>query len=125
MLRPFRKGSAGNPGGVPSRYHEAMRIARENSAEAMLTLVAHLKDPDGRVAVTVANLLLERAFGRAREFKEDQQREAHVDLTSLTASELAILVKLADSGRLGGVPTDVPQDQAAAPVIEMEPSDVH
>jgi hypothetical protein len=100
-----------------------MRIARENSAEAMLTLVAHLKDPDGRVAVTSANLILERAFGKPREYKEDQQREAHVDLTQLTASELAILVRLADSGRLGGVPTDGLQDEVAPPVIEMGPSD--
>jgi hypothetical protein len=100
-----------------------MRIARENSAEAMLTLVAHLKDPDGRIAVTAANLLLERAFGKAREFKEDQQRETRLDLTSLTANELAVLVKLADSGRLGGLPTDGLQDEAAPPVIEMEPGD--
>jgi hypothetical protein len=123
MLRPFRKGSAGNPGGVPSRYHEAMRIARENSAEAMLTLVAHLKDPDGRVAVTSANLILERAFGKPREFKEDQLGEAHIDLRSLSAAELAILTKLADSGRLGNLPTDGPQNQAAPPVIEMKPGD--
>jgi hypothetical protein len=109
MLKPFLAGNAGRPPNISTRYSETLALARAHSPDAMQTLIQRLKDPDGRIAVVAANSILERAFGRVREAKpEDQAVEQHVDLTQLTAAELAILVKLADSGRLGTAPIEAP-----------------
>jgi hypothetical protein len=99
MLRPFLKGAPGRIG-KPSRYIETQMYARQHSLEAMQTLVERLRDPDGRVAVVAANSLLERAWGKIREATPEDNTQAHIDLSTLTASELAIMVKLVESGRL-------------------------
>jgi hypothetical protein len=85
-----------------------LHLARKSSPEAMRTLIRALQNPDQRVAVVAANSILERAWGKVKEAKEEPQPEAHVDLSQLTAAELAILAKLVDSGRLGGTETRSP-----------------
>jgi hypothetical protein len=61
---------------------------------------AALHSEDDRVRVTACNLVLERAWGRVREAKEEQPREASIDLSRLKAEELQILLQLVQSGRL-------------------------
>jgi hypothetical protein len=120
-LTPFKKGEGQRTGyRKPSAYTETLQLARRASPAAMRVLIDRLNDPDGRIAVMSASLILERAWGKVREAKpEDQQPEAHVDLSQLTAAELAILVKLADSGRLGGTETrSPPQIEGPAPNTE-------
>jgi hypothetical protein len=81
-----------------------MRLARQHSAEAMMTLVERMKDVDGRIAVVAANSILERAWGKAREMKPEEQEKAQIDLSTLSAAELKILLDLVQSGRLRSAP---------------------
>jgi hypothetical protein len=118
-LKPWRKGETGRVSNVASRFVETQQLARQHSMEAIRTLVERMKDPDGRVAVVAANSILERAWGKVREQKPEEQQQVHIDLTTLSAVELAILVKLAESGRLRSVPSDGSDD--VAPVIEAAP----
>jgi hypothetical protein len=99
MLRPFPKGAPGRIG-KPSRYTETLQIAREASPEAMRVLVERLRDSDGRVAVVAAERLLERAWGKVREMKPEEQQKARIDLSRLTNAELGVLLRLVESGRL-------------------------
>lgn len=105
LLRPWQPGNklGGSKG---TRYFETVRYARENSMAALRALVERLTDPDGRIVVVAANSILERAWGRAREQKPEEHQQATIDLTTLTAAELQILVNLAQSGRLRAVPSD-------------------
>jgi hypothetical protein len=120
MLRPFPKGAPGRIG-KPSGYVATQQLAREHSLEAVRTLVERLRDPDGRVAVTAANLLLERAWGKTKEMRPEDGEKAHVDLSALSDSEIKILLALAQSGRLRAVSSDGQGD--AAPTIEGTPGD--
>jgi hypothetical protein len=118
---PFKKGEGQRTGyRKPASYVETLHLARKSSPAAMRRLIRALDDPDSRVAVMSASLILERGWGKPREARPaDEQREEHVDLTSLTAAELAVLTKLADSGRLGGTETrSPPQIEGPAPDIE-------
>ena len=119
MIRPFQPGNAGRPPNTSTKYSETLALARANSPAAMRVLIERLNDPDGRIAVMSASLILERAWGKVKEAKEEPQSEAHIDLSQLTTAELAILIKLADSGRLGGTETrSPPQIEGAAPDTE-------
>ena len=107
MLKPWPKGHSGRPQGLtPSRYNETQAYARQNSLEAMRTLVERLRDPDGRIAVVAANSLLERAWGKVKEARPEDAQQAQIDLSSLSAEELAIMVRLVQSGRLKAAPED-------------------
>jgi hypothetical protein len=115
LLRPFPAGNSGRPKNVSTRFLETQQLARQHSLEAVQTLVERLRDPDGRIAVVAANSLLERAWGKVREAKPEEHRQAHVDLSVLTDVELALLVRLADSGRLVSV-----EDAPSAEVRQRE-----
>jgi hypothetical protein len=114
---PFKKGEGQHTGyRKPSAYTETLQLARPASPAAMRVLIERLSDPDGRIALTSASLILERTWGKVKEAKEEPQPEAHVDLSQLTA---AILAKLVDSGRLGGAETRSPP-QIEDPVPDIE-----
>ena len=101
MLKNWQPGHSGRPPGLlPSRYSETQALARSHSIEAVQTLAERLRDPDGRIAVVAANSLLERAWGKVREAKPEENVQASIDLSGLTAEELAIMVRLVQSGRL-------------------------
>jgi hypothetical protein len=99
LLRPWPKGQSARPDTRPSLYVETMRIARQHSPQAIQTLIERMKDADGRIAVVAANSVLERAFGKPREMKPEEQ-QAHIDLSSLSGPELQLLLRLVESGRL-------------------------
>ena len=117
MLKPWKKGETGRVSNVASRYTETQRFAREHSLEAMETLAKRLHDPDGRIAVVAANSLLERAWGKVREQKPEEREQMQLDLSQLSGPELALLMKLAASGRIKGIAVEAGSD-AAPPVIE-------
>jgi hypothetical protein len=100
-LRPFLPGNKLMTGyRKPHRLTETLRLARQASPAAMKTLIRHLNDPDGRVAITAANLVLERGWGRVREMPEEVQEQVQLDASGLTGEELAALARLVASGRL-------------------------
>jgi hypothetical protein len=107
-LKPIAKGDRLQAGyRKPHALTETLQAARKASPAAIATLVRHLDHPDGRVAVTAANLLLERAWGRPREQPAEEQQSAQaLDLSGLTDSELAVLLRLVQSGRLRPAPAD-------------------
>jgi hypothetical protein len=121
MLKPWRKGETGRVSNVASRYVETQRYARENSMKALRTLVERLDDPDGRIAVVAANSILERAWGKTREQRPEEQPQAHIDLSKLSAAELKILTDLALSGRLNAAPSTDPD--VSPPVIDAQSVD--
>jgi hypothetical protein len=106
MLKPFAPGNPGRPIAAATRFIETQQFARSHSLEAMRTLVDRLRDPDGRIAVVAANSLLERAWGKVKEAKPEDAQQASIDLSSLSAEELAIMVRLVQSGRLKAAPED-------------------
>jgi hypothetical protein len=115
MLRPWQQGNKLG-GNKSTRYCETVRYARENSMKALHALVERLSDPDGRIVVVAANSILERAWGRAKEQKPEDQERVSIDLTALSAAELKILLDLAQSGRLRSVPSSEPDN--APPTID-------
>jgi hypothetical protein len=65
-----------------------------------------------------ASILLERAWGKPREHKPEEERH-HIDLRALSAAELKILVDLAESRRLKAIPSDAPATgEVEAPTID-------
>jgi hypothetical protein len=120
LLRPpFEPGSSPMTGyRKPHRLTETLRAAREASPAALATLVKHLDDPDGRVSVTAADLVLERAWGRPKEQRDEDNTQASIDLSQLSGEELALLVKLCESGRLRAITADAPDQETGAPIIE-------
>jgi hypothetical protein len=115
-LKPFEVGNklGGRRGTL---FTETQRLAREHSVEAVLTLAERLHDRDGKVAVAAAVALLERAWGKVREARpEDEQPPLQIDLSALTDAELGLLLRLAQSDRLRPLPTDGPYD--APQIIE-------
>ena len=111
-LTPFRPGEGQRVGyRKPSNYVETLHLARKSSPAAMRTLINCLDNPDPRTAVVAANSILERAWGKPREQKPEEHREASIDLSTLTNAELALLVKLVESGRLRATPDTVPANE--------------
>jgi hypothetical protein len=103
----------------PSTYVETLRLARKHSPDAMRTLIRNLSHEDGRISTMSASLILERAFGKPREMKPEEQREVRIDLSQLTKAELDILLGLAQSGRLASVPVEN-EDTASAIEVDAE-----
>lgn len=67
---PFKKGQSGNPGGKTSRINSASGMARKHAEEAIKRLAEELKNPDGNIAIKAANSLLERGYGKPKEYIE-------------------------------------------------------
>lgn len=79
---------------------ETLHLARKASPDAMRTLIKCLNDPDSRTAVVAANSILERAWGKPKESKPEEQEQARIDVTTLTDAELAVLLNMVLSERL-------------------------
>ena len=94
LAPPWKPGQSGNPGGWAGPVREAQRIARENSPAAMRKLVKMLEDPDSRVAVVAANSILDRAMGKPKEAVTERDGGPPLDLSGLTAAELAQMRRL-------------------------------
>jgi hypothetical protein len=63
--RPFPRGSSGNPKGRPKEHKEVQAAAREHTIEAISTLVFWLRSGGPRASIMAADMLLDRAWGRA------------------------------------------------------------
>ena len=72
--RPWAKGVSGNPGGIGGNFVKAQMIYREASPEAARVMVGLMDDPDPRVRGFAADKVMERAWGKARDY--DPKNEA-------------------------------------------------
>jgi hypothetical protein len=81
VARQFKKGQSGNPSGNRgAAYGEIVKLARQFSERAVRRLGELMESDDERVALMAAQALLDRGFGRPREF---------VDLSPVDASDAA------------------------------------
>jgi hypothetical protein len=64
------------------------------------TLAEALSSRDERVRVVAAQALLDRAWGKPKEAKDDDQQQVSVDLSRATAAELQVLLALVQRGAL-------------------------
>jgi hypothetical protein len=85
----WKPGQSGNPGGRTAAYNEAMRICREASPEAARKMVALMDSDDPRVAYMATNTVLERAWGKPREYdpRTEQPEPARFDVSKLNPAE--------------------------------------
>lgn len=93
---PWKKGQSGNPSGYPARYAELIAVAREHSGRALARLAELMESADERVATVAAQTMLERAWGKAREFPDAPpvERGKVPDLRRLTLKEQGIFTNL-------------------------------
>ena len=61
---PFEKGKSGNPGGRPKEAAEVRAAARLQGIAAIDKLTELMNDGDKRIAVTAAQAILDRGFGK-------------------------------------------------------------
>ncbi len=90
-LIPWAKGQSGNPGGRSRVFFEVQNAARELSLSALNKLGELIESPDERVAIIAANSVLDRAFGKPKEQKTEDNQSPRPDLSSLAPHELAAL----------------------------------
>jgi hypothetical protein len=73
-LVKWQPGTVINPGGRTDDYLACQRICREASPTAARKLVELINDPDPRIALMAADKIVDRAWGRPRDY--DPKRDA-------------------------------------------------
>src|SRR5271170_6259047 len=64
----WQPGRSGNPSGHSGEYGEAMRLARQAAPAAVQRLIDLMRSEDERVAAVACNAILDRAFGKPKEY---------------------------------------------------------
>jgi hypothetical protein len=78
---PFAKGQSGNPTGRPKVDQEVRELAREHGPAAITKLVELMEGEDKRLALSAAQALLDRGFGKPMqplEHSGDADNPVHV-----------------------------------------------
>jgi hypothetical protein len=117
-LKLIEKGDRSRAGyRKPGHLIETLRLAREASPVAVAVLIKNLDNPDGKIAVTAANLLLERAWGRViRETNVEEGEQPQLNWRDLTDAELEVVLRVLKLNRL--LPTAEDGSAYASQVIE-------
>jgi hypothetical protein len=69
VARQFKKGQSGNPSGHKGTdYGDVVRLARQHGVRALQRLVELMESMDERVALLASQALLDRGYGKPREF---------------------------------------------------------
>jgi hypothetical protein len=91
--RPFQRGVSGNPGGRPKVLGDVQELARQQSPEAINTLVAIMQDQKAPHAarVAAANSLLDRGYGKPAQ--PISQTLTKIDPSTMSDAELAAIVR--------------------------------
>lgn len=99
MLRNFEKGVSGNPSG--SKGHEWSQVlgyCRSKSLEASEKLGELMHDKDPRVALMACKEIIERAWGKPREMKDEPGDKRMFDPSAYSTEELKLLLALLRRG---------------------------
>jgi len=64
----WQPGRSGNPSGHSGEYGDAMRLARQAAPDAVRRLIELMLSEDERVAAAACNAILDRAFGKPKEY---------------------------------------------------------
>ena len=90
---PWKPGQSGNPSGYSGLYGETVRLAREASPTAIRRMIELTQSADERVATVAINSILDRAWGKPREAKpEEEQARPIIDTSRLTEEQRQALL---------------------------------
>ena len=87
----WRPGQSGNPAGNSGLYGEAVSLARQAAPAAIRRLIELMASSDERVSAVAANAVLDRAFGKPREYDpktEDARPQPTFDPRRYSAEQL-------------------------------------
>jgi hypothetical protein len=113
----WKRGQSGNPSGQSGLYGETVMLARRAAPDVMRRLIELMRSEDERVASVACNTVLQRAFGKPREFdpateeKPDRYRDRW-DPSKYTIEELEQIraaLRLMAEDRSGRPPASEPE----------------
>jgi hypothetical protein len=91
----FKPGVSGNPSGRPKGI---AALAKEQAGKCVEVLTKALANPDDRIAITAANSLLDRAYGKPIAMSADVTDKLNdLDDESIMGAIAALRERLADS----------------------------
>jgi hypothetical protein len=93
------KGQSGNPGGRRKHDVTVLELAREASPRAMGRLIELIEHADPRTAISAANSVLDRAFGKPTQPISGDDDKPPVQVA--TTPSVEALVKLSADDRAG------------------------
>ena len=109
LLKPIQPGEVRNPGGRSGQYQETIQLARQHSVAAMEKLIALMDSADDRVALVAQQAVLERAWGKPKEFDpNDEKPPIRVDLSKLSLAKKKEMLELVRQTVTVGEETPVP-----------------
>lgn len=88
--RPFEIGKSGNPGGRPKVPEEFKELAKKYSIDALERCITIVRDPKANVShvLKAAELIMDRAFGKPIQAKEDIEVNDYDEYDNMTEEEL-------------------------------------
>ena len=87
----WKRGQSGNPSGQSGLYGETMMLARQAAPDAMRRLIELMRSEDERVASVACNAVLERAFGKPKDYDpaaEPKPKRDRLDTSRYSIEEL-------------------------------------
>jgi hypothetical protein len=86
-LKPFRKGTSGNPGGRPAISAQVRLRAQEATPSAIERIVALIDSDDERVALMACKEILDRAYGKVGQADKEDDRDRQVTINLVQFGE--------------------------------------
>ncbi len=79
-LKPFRKGTSGNPGGRPTISAQVRLRAQQVTPIAFEKIVALMDSDDERVVLMACREILDRAYGKVGQASKEDDHERNVTI---------------------------------------------
>lgn len=91
----WQPGQSGNPGGKRGRFQQLQSMAREASPQALAKLIEMIGDPEPRVAGWAADKVLERAYGKPKDYdpRDEQNGGTAIDPAQFTPEVRALIMQ--------------------------------